>query len=146
MFLKIKKIVLSKTVIVVFSLVVSFGMITGAFIYRVKKANGYCVTPNGMYCFGGTITAVQFCCNGMRISISPPRDGDFLLSYGSMVYMWWNPTVGQCVTGDAYPGGICTIPCKKGCCRGPKIDGVIRQMGTTLMGPPAGMCNGQMSI
>ncbi|MFA5830277.1 MAG: hypothetical protein WC878_00430 [Candidatus Paceibacterota bacterium] len=144
MFAKIKKILLSKTALIVFSLVISLGLVAGSFIYKVQKAQGYCVTPFGFLCFGGTITSMEICCNGLKLTVSPPRDGDFLLTIGSMVYMWWNPTMGQCVMGDAYMGGVCVNPFSwPPCSRSENVDGIIRQIGTTLLGPPPGTCYGE---
>ncbi|MCX6738680.1 MAG: hypothetical protein NT098_01345 [Candidatus Parcubacteria bacterium] len=137
---KIKKIAVSKTFVFVFAFIIGLVSVTGAFVYKVKKAEGYCTTTGGLYCFAGTITEVKYCCNGVKIKVSEPRDGTFLLTDNSKVYMWNNVSKDQCVMGDANPGGVCKYGPK--CKKTDQVDGTIRQIGTTLKGPPKGMCNG----
>ncbi len=139
---KIKKIAVSKTFIFVFALIIGLASFTGFFAYKVKKAEGYCTTPNGLLCFGGTITEVKYCCNGVKITVSSPREGKFLLTKDSKVYMWNNVTKDQCVMGDANLGGVCKYGAK--CKKIEQVDGTIRQIGTTLKGPPKGTCKGQL--
>ncbi len=140
---KIKKIAASKTFFFVFAFIIGFASVSGAFVYKTKKAEGYCTTTGGLYCFAGTITQVKYCCNGVKIKVSEPRDGTFLLTASSKVYMWWNVTKDQCVMGDANPGGVCKYGAK--CAQTDQVDGIIRQIGTTLKGPPKGTCKGSMS-
>jgi hypothetical protein len=139
---RIKKIFLSKASLVILSVFVSLALVSGAFIYRVNQANGYCVGENGMYCFGGLIKEVKVCCNGLKLKIGQPRDGTFMFMPGlSHLYMWWNLSKGQCVLGDAYPVGICLkIACWPPCTCEETVDGTIRNIGTTADGPMEGSC------
>ena len=108
MFAKIKKTVVTKTFLIIFSLVLSIGMISGSYVYKTKAAT---ICSNGLYCFGGEITQIKVCCNGLKVTVKKgPFGGDYMFTVGSMLYMWYNLTPGQCVTGDAWIGGVCKIP------------------------------------
>jgi len=139
--LKIKKILFSKTLVIVFSLVVSAGLVAGAFIYKTNGVYGYNTSDGGMRLFGGKISAIKLCCNGLKITIDKPLDGKFMFGGGSTLYAWYNLSQNQCVTGDAYPYGECIIittwpPCDDE----EDADGTIRNIGTTLSEPKQGTC------
>jgi len=143
MFKKIKKILFSKTVFIALSLVLSTGMIVIAFIYKTNKVNGYAFSENGILLFGGKIKSIEVCCNGLKMEIDKPLDGKFLFTAGSMLYMWYNPTIGQCVLGEAFPVGVCFKPLSwPPCTSSETLDGTILSMGTTLTGPESGTCSG----
>ncbi len=143
MFSKIKKIFSSKITLVFLSLVVSLGIITGAFLYKTNRVGAYCTTSQGTLCFGGPIRSVYVCCNGLKITVGGPREGTFLFTAGSKLYMWYNLTAGQCVLGDAWHGGVCLKPTSwPPCTDVERVDGIIRYVGTTLSGPAAGTCTG----
>lgn len=132
MFSRIKKIIFSKTFIVAFSLLLSISMITGSYLYKVKRTNAYCITQNGMICFGGQVTFLELCCNGIKLYVGTET---YMWIITTRLYMWWNPTMGQCVLGDAYISGVCLTPLSWPPCSGSSYTlGTIRQMGTTLSG------------
>jgi uncharacterized membrane protein YgcG len=139
MFQKIKKIVVSKTFLVFFSIIASVGMITGSFVYKTKAAT---MGSHGLYIFGGMINDIELCCNGLKLEIGNPRSGTFMFTPGlSKLYMWYNISTDQCVLGDAYPFGVCIKPASwPPCSDEEEVDGTIRQMGTTLEGPMEGSC------
>ena len=143
MFSKIKKIFISNAFFVIFSLFLSVGMITGSFVYKTRAAT---MGTNGEYIFGGLIQNIKVCCNGLKVTVGPPNSGTFMFTSGSMLYQWYNLSVGQCVLGDAYIGGICIKPIAwPPCTRIERVDGTIRYVGTTLQGPPSGTCGGTSS-
>lgn len=143
MFTKIKKISFPKTIFILLSLFLSVSMVMGAFTYKTNKVNGYTTTTTGMYAFAGKIESIQICCNGLKIKVGDPSGGEFMFTTGSMLYAWYNPTIGQCVMGDAYPIAVCINPYSWPPCYSTtgSPDGTIRMMGTTLTGPQSGTCS-----
>jgi uncharacterized membrane protein YgcG len=141
MFSKIKKTVSSNVFLIFFSTFVSIGMIMGSFVYKTRAAT---MGAHGLYIFGGKIQDIELCCNGLKLEIGGPRDGTFIFSWGlSQLFMWYNISNDQCVLGDAYPFGVCIKPASwPPCSDEEKVDGTIRQMGTTLE-EPQNMCEGQ---
>lgn len=140
---KIKKTSTSKTFLIILSLFAVLAMISVAYIYKANKVNGYVQTETGMLAFFGKITETEACCNGLKITIdsSSKGGGTFMYSSGSMLYMWFNLSSGQCVEGDATSGGVCVKPNTYPPCEEEEdVDGTIRMIGTTLSGPAQGMC------
>lgn len=65
----------------------------------------------GILPFGGKITLVTYCCNGVMITVGPPRPGNFLFAPGSILHAYYNIyTPGPWVLGLASPGGVCEVP------------------------------------
>ncbi|MCX6735692.1 MAG: hypothetical protein NTZ13_01255 [Candidatus Parcubacteria bacterium] len=139
MLTKIKKIFLSRTATILFSFFIGLSIIVGSFIYKVNRVNGYCTTDSGRYCFAGKIKKIKVCCNGLKIEVDKPLDGTFMFTSSSKLYMWWNLSQGQCVMGDADPGGTCIL-IESYCEEEEEVDGTIRMIGTTLKGPAKGTC------
>jgi len=143
MFEKTKKIWFPNTVFILLSLILSVSTILGAFIYKTYKVNGYATSEKGTLLFGGKINSIDVCCNGLKMEIDKPLDGKFLFTVGSMLYMWYNPTIGQCVLGESTSSGICYKPNSwPPCYSSETLDGTIISMGTTLTGPESGTCSG----
>lgn len=93
--------------------------------------------------FGGTITYVEYCCNGIVLSISGPRGinaGDYFIDYSSTAL----PTVnymnyqvfyggGQNTIGIASPFGYC-VEIGEDCEAGYSVSGTITKIGTSVPG------------
>jgi len=86
----------------ILALVMAIGAVTLAWGGR-ERALG-----QGVLAFGGRIILVEYCCNGVAITVGPPRPGRFLLTSGTILYPYYNVyTPGPSVLGTAIPGGIC---------------------------------------
>ena len=79
--------------------------------------------------FGGRISNVLFCCNGLTIAVGPPRPGVFLFTFGSILHAYYNIfQPGPWVLGLANPGGVClTLPF----CFPMPVEGTIVRVGTS---------------
>jgi uncharacterized membrane protein YgcG len=145
MFKKLKKIASSKTFLISFSIVACVVMVGGAYVYKTKAEAT--MGPYGMYLIGGKIEEIEYCCNGLKLTIGDPRGGDYMFTPGlSSLYKWWNISNDKCLLGDAYPFGVCIKPASwPPCSDEEEVDGTIRQIGTTLEDPEQGMCEGQFS-
>ncbi len=128
MFLFFRQKLFKQSVIIVFSALFATGMI---FSIRAYTTNAFCTAPWGMLCFGGPITDVAICCNGIKIEVGDPRDGEFLIVKATDINMFFNVyTEDICVKGDAYPGGVCLKPLSwPPCTRTDVVDGIVRQIG-----------------
>lgn len=82
---------------------------------------GYLKTSGqGFIPFGGRILFVEYCCNGIALTIGPPRPGRFLLTSGSLIYPYFNVyRPGPNVLGTAIPAAgtpcleaaaLCLVP------------------------------------
>lgn len=60
--------------------------------------------------FGGPITLITPCSNGLMIVIGPPAPGVFMLSPGTRVYAFWTIGIESLVLGNYVPSGACVIP------------------------------------
>lgn len=104
-------------------------LVGGALAYsRVEAAlPGYNFIP-----FGGRIEKVNYCCNGIELTIGPPRPGNFIFEWGRSVpyafYQFYRP--GPWALGDAYPGGSCEDIYDE--CAPHPAKGTIRQIGTSM--------------
>jgi hypothetical protein len=83
--------------------------------------------------FGGRITDVYYCCNGLAIIVGPPSAGWYLFTGGSILkahYNIYGP--GPWVLGYARPGGTCLV--KEALCLGTlPMQGTILQVGTSAL-------------
>jgi len=62
------------------------------------------VSGQGLIPFGGRIMVVEYCCNGVAITVGPPRPGRFLLTAGAIPFPYYNfYTPGPYVLGTAIP-------------------------------------------
>jgi len=61
--------------------------------------------------FGGRITAIKPCLEGLMLTISPPSPGVYLLPYAARLYLWHVIRPGVWLLGKRSPGGRCTFHC-----------------------------------
>ena len=81
--------------------------------------------------FGGELINVDYCCNGLRLSVSPPRPGTYMFTAGSVLYAYYQILrTGVWVLGDALPAGVCQTGTY--CATSIPTTGTIRQIGTSL--------------
>ncbi len=79
---------------------------------------------------GGKIIWVDYCCNGINLTVGPPNPGRFLFTTGSTLYEYFNIyEAGPWVLGTASPGGFCLNPLLF--CAPVPVDGTIIQVGTS---------------
>ena len=111
---------------ILLAVIFSLALIGLAIFYQQAQAQ-YSLIP-----FGGRIEAVNYCCNGIELIIGPPRGGDFLFSWNSILYAFYQIyRPGPWVLGDAEPGGAC-VHIAGGCETSHPTTGIIRQIGTSL--------------
>lgn len=82
--------------------------------------SAFAFSIGGIY-FGGKITTITFCCNGLMLTIDryyrpwpggPPtlhEVGTYLFQNGPSRLIVGNLSVGKWVLGKAYPGGVCLV-------------------------------------
>lgn len=61
--------------------------------------------------FGGRITSIKFCFEGLMLTLSPPSPGTYLFSYGTRLYAFYMIRPGVWLLGKRRPGGRCSFPC-----------------------------------
>ena len=82
--------------------------------------------------FGGKLIDATYCCNGLRLSVSPPRPGTYMFTAVSELYAYYQILrPGVWVLGDAFPGGVCQTGAY--CATSIPTTGTIRQIGTSLI-------------
>jgi len=83
--------------------------------------------------FGGPITYVSYCCNGVAITVGPPRPGRFLITVGTILYAHYNVYIpGPYVLGSAVPGGTCQIPATY-CLVPTPVKGIVTMIGSSAL-------------
>ena len=96
-----------------------------------RVVNGQSPVSGNIFNFGGAIEDVQYCCDGIAISVGTPRPGWFKIGPGTIIYSWYNVfEAGPKTLGTYRPGGSCwtidsmcelTLP----------LQGTIIQVGTS---------------
>ncbi|MBI2100633.1 MAG: hypothetical protein HYT47_01270 [Candidatus Vogelbacteria bacterium] len=67
---------------------------------------GLRASGQGLIPFGGRILVVEYCCNGVAITVGAPRPGRFLITSGTVIFPYYNVfTPGPNVLGTALPAG-----------------------------------------
>ncbi len=83
------------------------GILAGGFNYKIKKADASLPLP-----FGGRITAIVYCTNGILVTVGPPLPGMFMFQFGVTTpfafYQFYRP--GPAIKGTYVPGGACVLP------------------------------------
>ena len=88
---------------------------------------------NGQFNFGGRILDVEYCCNGVAITVGPPSPGVYLFDDTSTLYPYYNVfSPGPNVVGSAIPGGVCEDIGLLECLPVPVL-GTIVQVGTSSL-------------
>ncbi|MBI4136417.1 MAG: hypothetical protein HY481_02660 [Candidatus Vogelbacteria bacterium] len=92
------------------------------------KASGQGLIP-----FGGRILLVEYCCNGVAITVGAPRPGRFLITSGTIIFPFYNVfTPGPNVLGTAMPtpgvpcfeaAALCLVPIP--------VLGIVNQIGSS---------------
>ena len=92
------------------------------------KASGQGLIP-----FGGRILLVEYCCNGIAITVGAPRPGRFMITTGSIIYPYYNVyRPGPNVLGTAVPAAgtpcfeaatLCLVPIP--------VLGIVNQIGSS---------------
>lgn len=91
------------TLLIIGAVIVSVGVVWFGFGKETSKTDA--ATP---FTFGGMIEDVEYCCNGVAITIGPPSPGVFMFDDSSQLYSYYNIfSPGPNVVGSATPGGIC---------------------------------------
>ncbi|MBI2097826.1 MAG: hypothetical protein HYT46_02765 [Candidatus Vogelbacteria bacterium] len=92
------------------------------------KASGQGLIP-----FGGRILVVEYCCNGVAITVGAPRPGRFLITSGTIIFPFYNVfTPGPNVLGTALPAG--GTPCFEAvafCLVPLPVLGIVSQIGSS---------------
>lgn len=87
-----------KKIHLIFLAVATFGMIF-FFFGGYLRASGQGLIP-----FGGRILLVEYCCNGVAITVGAPRPGRFMITSGTVIFPFYNVfTPGPNVLGTAIP-------------------------------------------
>ncbi len=91
------------------------------------------VSGQGLIPFGGRILFVEYCCNGVAITVGPPRPGRFLITSGTIIFPFYNVfTPGPNVLGTAIPAAgtpcleaaaLCLVPIP--------VLGIVNQIGSS---------------
>lgn len=89
------------------ALIIAVALILSAF--SSKKAHALGLLP-----FGGQMTSVNYCCNGIQIGVGDPDGGTFMLNWTTLAtgfYADYNVFFpdGQYLLGNATLGGSCVI-------------------------------------
>lgn len=80
--------------------------------------------------FGGKITWITYCCNGLALTVGPPKPGIFLFTAGSILHAYYQIyRIGPWVLGSATPGGFCEDPLLM--CAPIPVTGTIFRLGTS---------------
>ena len=121
---------------------ISIALIAGAYFFQEKsQAQNVIATP-----WGGVISKVEYCCNGLKITISGPKginQKDYFLSYSdianpTVTYSYYQVFYGaqQNSLGTAFPVATCSTISSE--CAGQEsvAGGTITKIGT---GIPAGI-------
>lgn len=116
-----------KKLILLFAVVIAGLILLAPMVAKRSQALG------GLLSFGGRITAVEYCCNGVMVSIDPPRPGTFLFAAGSRLHAYYNIfRPGPWALGTAHPGGFCQkILAFPPCTSLTPVTGTIDMVGTS---------------
>ena len=99
-------------------------------------AGGYLKTSGqGLIPFGGRILFVEYCCNGLSLTIEPPRPARFLLTSGSIIYPYFNVyRPGPNVLGTAMPAaGVPCLEAVTACLVPIPVLGIITKIGSSAI-------------
>jgi hypothetical protein len=123
----------------IFSLFFSLILVVAAIFFSSKKTDAQ--TAGGFNLIGGKITAVEYCCNGLVLTVTGVDGGDFFMSWADIA----NPTVDysdyqvfyggqQPTVGKALPVGLCSTISSE--CESMKSvqGGTVYKIGTGLPG------------
>jgi len=74
-----------------YAVIISIVFILGAFLFKDKETNAQL----GITVFGGTITYVDYCCNGLAVTVTPTQGGAVTKNIPTVVngVIVWVPTV-----------------------------------------------------
>jgi|SRR3989344_1534364 len=64
-----------------YAIVISIVFILGAFLFKDKETNAQL----GITAFGGTITYVDYCCNGLVLTVEPTQGGATIVNKNTVV-------------------------------------------------------------
>ncbi len=107
------------------ALIIAFILIFSAMAY--KKIQAQTGIP-----FGGFVTHVEYCCNGILLQVGPPVGGLYLVGPGSIIFPFYQFfRSGVYVLGNASPGGACSLISSECEVTIPAI-GTVSIMGTSL--------------
>ncbi|MCC6290678.1 hypothetical protein IT398_01240 [Candidatus Nomurabacteria bacterium] len=89
--------------LIIGAVIVSVGVVWFGFGKQTPQTDA--ATP---FTFGGMIEEVEYCCNGVAVTIGPPSPGVFMFDETSQLYSHYNIfSPGPNVVGSAIPGGVC---------------------------------------
>ncbi|MCL5257906.1 MAG: hypothetical protein M1505_01605 [Patescibacteria group bacterium] len=83
-----------------------FLILTLAFCFFLLTAN----LSFAFLTFGGRIISIAPCLNGLDLTLTLPRPGNYLFPWGARLYEWYAIRPGVWLLGQALPGGACLIP------------------------------------